>query len=99
MTLLRRGPSGVTIELTVQPRARRNALVLSDAGLKVQVTAPAEDGKANRAVIDLLAEAWRFPKSTFAVIKGATARRKTLAVAGDPALLSRRIEEWMKDHG
>lgn len=89
----------MTIELTVQPRARRSALDLSDKGLKVQVTAPPEDGKANRAVIDLLAGAWRLPKSAFEVIKGSTARRKTIAVAGDPAQLARRVEEWMREHG
>jgi uncharacterized protein len=89
----------VTVELRVQPRARRNAVELSGSVLKVAVTAPAEGGKANDAVIALLAEAWRLPRSAFAIIKGATARMKTMSVAGEPEMLASRIEEWMSTHG
>jgi uncharacterized protein (TIGR00251 family) len=97
---LRRNLAGVTIELRVQPRARRSALeVTSESELKAAVTAPPEDGKANDAVIALLADAWRLPKSAFEVVRGATARQKTLSVAGEPALLADRIAEWMRKHG
>jgi uncharacterized protein len=89
----------VTVELRVQPRARRTALDLSAGTLKAAVTAPPEDGKANDAVIALLAEAWRLPKSTMTVIKGATARGKTLAIAGDAAALAARVKEWVRGHG
>ncbi|SKA00980.1 hypothetical protein SAMN02745126_03114 [Enhydrobacter aerosaccus] len=83
----------------MQPRARRTALELSEAVLKAAVTTPPEDGKANAAVIALLAEAWRLPKSAFTVIKGATGRNKTIGVAGDPASLAERIGVWVKGHG
>lgn len=98
-SFLRLGQSGVTVELRVQPRARRTALEPSGAALKAQVTTPPEDGKANAAVIALLAETWRLPKSAFAVIKGATSRNKTISVTGDPAALAERIGEWVKEHG
>ncbi|MBS0521170.1 MAG: DUF167 domain-containing protein [Proteobacteria bacterium] len=98
-SFLRRGASGVTVELRVQPRARRTALELSESALKAAVTTPPEDGKANAAVIALLAESWRLPKSAFTVIKGGTARNKTIGVAGDPAALAARIGEWVKEHG
>lgn len=91
--------NGVTIELRVQPRARRTALEPTGEGLKASVTAPPEDGKANDAVIALLSQEWRLPKSAFTVIKGATARNKTLSVTGEPAALASRIGEWMRTHG
>jgi uncharacterized protein len=91
--------SGVTIELRVQPRARRTALEAAGEGLKASVTAPPEDGKANDAVIALLSEEWRLPKSAFAVIKGAAARSKTVSVNGEPATLATRIVEWVQAHG
>ena len=91
--------SGVTIELRVQPRARRTALEAAGEGLKASVTAPPEDGKANDAVIALLSEEWRLPKSAFAVIKGAAARSKTVSVNGEPATLATRIVAWVQAHG
>lgn len=93
---LRRGPSGVTVDLRVQPRARRVALEAADGALKAQVTAPPEDGKANAAVIALLAEEWRLPKSSFDVIKGQTARAKTVRVSGEPAVIVERVTEWLQ---
>jgi len=94
---LRRTGTGVTVELRAQPRARRTALACSGGALKAQVTAPAEDGRANAAVIDLLAATWKLPKSTFAVTRGATSRDKVLSIAGEPALLAARIMEWTRD--
>jgi uncharacterized protein len=94
---LRRSGTGVTVEVRAQPRARRSALTCSGGALKVQVTAPAEDGKANAAVIELLAAAWKLPKSAFAVTRGATSRDKVISIAGEPQLLAARIMEWTRD--
>ena len=96
---LRRGPSGVTVDLRVQPRARRAALDPADGAIKVQVTAPPEDGKANAAVIALLAEQWRLPKSSFDVIKGQASRAKTVRVSGEPAAIVAKVSEWLQGYG
>ena len=61
------------------------------------MTAPAEDGKANAALIELLAATWRLPKSAFAVTRGATSRDKVLSIAGEPALLAARITDWARE--
>jgi hypothetical protein len=95
---LRRTGAGVTIELRAQPRARRCLLAYAGQGtLKASVTAPAEDGKANRALIELLAAEWRLPKSAFEVMRGAAARDKTVSIAGEPASLAGRIGQWMRE--
>ena len=97
---LRRNSEGVTIQLRVQPRARRTALERTPEGaLKAAVTAAPEDGKANDAVVALLAQAWRLPKSSFDIVRGGTAREKTLKVTGEPAALADRIAEWMRKNG
>ena len=96
---LRRTGTGVTVEVRAQPRARRTALACVDGALKAQVTAPAEDGRANAAVIDLVATTWRLPKSAFAVTRGATSRDKVLSIAGEPALLAAKVIEWTRDPG
>ena len=90
-TFLRRSDAGVTVELRAQPRARRTALELVAGGtLKAMVTAPAEDGRANEALVALLAEA---------VTRGATGRDKVVSVSGDPAVLAARIAEWTTESG
>ena len=96
---LRRNMNGITVELRVHPRARRTALAMAAGALKALVTAPPEDGKANDAVIALLSQEWRLPKSAFAVIKGASTRDKTIGVSGEPAALANSIDAWMQAHG
>lgn len=97
---LRRSATDVTVELRAQPRARRTALELDRNGtLKATVTAPAEDGRANAAIVDLLAAAWRVPKSAFEVMRGATGRDKIVSVSGDPAVLAARIAGWTTESG
>lgn len=97
---LRRSTGGVTVELRAQPRARRTALALGAGGiLKATVTAPAEDGRANAAIVALLAAAWRWPKSAFEVTRGATGRDKVVSVSGDPAVLAERIASWTTEPG
>jgi uncharacterized protein (TIGR00251 family) len=90
---------GLTVALRVSPRASRNRIEgvaeKADGGaeLRVAVTAAPEGGKANAAVIALLAKAWRVPKGRFSIAAGASGRRKVLHVAGDGAALLRRIAE------
>jgi uncharacterized protein YggU (UPF0235/DUF167 family) len=60
--------------------------------LRVRVSAVPDKGKANAAVVALLARALGVPKSAVSVVSGETARLKTIAVAGDGAALAARID-------
>jgi uncharacterized protein (TIGR00251 family) len=62
-----------------------------EKALKARVAAPPEDGKANTALIDLLARALDVRKSDVRIASGATSRLKTIEVAGDEKLLSARL--------
>lgn len=76
------------LAVRVTPRGGRDGVdgwVRDDAGrllLKVRVAAPAAEGKANAAVIAVLAKALGRPKSAFALISGAAARVKRIDVDG-----------------
>lgn len=97
---LRRTSTGLTINLRVKPRARREGLELGPGGqLSIAVKAPPVDGKANDAVFGVLADAWRMPKSAFAIVKGTTSRTKTIAVTGDTETIAGRISHWAETHG
>ncbi|QYK41381.1 MAG: DUF167 domain-containing protein [Paracoccaceae bacterium] len=68
---------GTMFALRATPRARRSALAVADDGtLRVHVTAPAEDGRANEAVRNLLAEALGVARTRLVLVRGATARDK-----------------------
>lgn len=85
---------GVTVRIRLTPGARKTGVQGfadeaggADAGrlLKISVNAVAEDGKANRALIDFLAREWGLPKSAFSLLAGDTSRQKTLLVeTADP---------------
>jgi uncharacterized protein (TIGR00251 family) len=88
---------GVRVTLRVTPGASRTGFagLAETAGggraLKVSVTAIAEDGRANDAVIKLLAKTWRLPKSSLSLIAGVTDRNKILHVSGTPETLMPRL--------
>jgi len=90
---------GVRVAVKLTPKASRTALqgVAPEAGggvvLKASVTTVPEDGKANAALIALLSKAWRLPKGAFTIVAGATDRRKTIHVAGDPEQLAALLKE------
>ena len=71
-----RAVPGAVFALHVTPRARRRALTEAEGQIKAEVTAPPEDGRANAAVAELLAEALGVAKSRLTLIKGATSRDK-----------------------
>jgi len=84
---------GVVVNVKVTPRARQDRIDPPgpDQALRVRVTAPADDGKANAAVIALLAKSWDLPRSAFSITTGATSRRKRIHIQGEPAALIRRL--------
>ena len=92
-------PDGLVVSLRVSPKASRSAILgpqQSDTGqvLKVAVTAPPDKGKANEAVIALIAKAFGIAKCDVTLISGAADRRKVLRLHGDPQTLAAAAEKW-----
>lgn len=70
----------------------------ADGGLrlKARVTAPPEAGKANRALIKLLAKTWRLPAGDISLVSGAKARDKVVQVRGRPDEIESRLRTWLE---
>ena len=83
MIPIRDEASGATFAVKVHPRAKRNAVSgeMGDA-LKLSLTAPPVEGKANRACIEFVAELLRVPKSSVSIAAGESSRQKVIRVAG-----------------
>lgn len=73
---------GAEISVRVTPKASRNAVVPEDGVIRVYVTVVPEDGKANAAVIRLLAKALGVAKSRLVLVRGETARDKVFRIDG-----------------
>ena len=63
--------------------------------LKVSVTTAPEGGKANEAVIALMAREWGVAKSAISVVSGATDRRKLVEIRGPSQDLLARLQGWL----
>jgi uncharacterized protein (TIGR00251 family) len=78
----------------IHPRARKNAIIgeIGDA-LKLSLTAPPIDGRANEACINFFAKLLKVPRSSVTIASGQTSRQKVIRVSGLSAEeLCRRIE-------
>ncbi len=100
-----RTEDGVTVAVRVSPRAKSSRIdgTVADAdgryAVKVAVTTVPEGGKANAAVIALLAKSWRVPKSSITIQSGAAAQQKILRIKGDASALKQCIEAGVTASG
>jgi uncharacterized protein (TIGR00251 family) len=79
---------GIVFAVKVQPRARRNAIigVVGDM-LKLALTAPPVDGRANQAVIEFLAELFEIPRASVTIASGESSRSKRVRLSGVSRLI------------
>lgn len=93
----RRGADGLNLAVRVTPKARRTAIAGVKDGpggtaLAVTVNAPPEDGKANAAVLHLIAAALGLPAAAVTLAHGGKSRHKTLHIAGPADALAARLD-------
>ena len=85
---------GATFQVKVHPRAKKNAITgaVGDA-LKLALTAPPVEGKANVACIAFVAELLSVPRSSVTIAAGESSRQKVIRIAGlDAAEVQRRLQ-------
>jgi len=75
--------SHMKVSIRVQPNSRRPGIEqLPDGTLKVQVSAPPQEGKANQAVIEALARHFGVPRSRISIVRGETSKNKLVEISG-----------------
>ena len=75
--------SSFSLAVRIQPRAKTNKIVgFHGTALKIQIAAPAEDGKANAELISFLANVFSLPKKQITILRGAHHREKVIAFEG-----------------
>ncbi len=83
MIPIRDTPAGASFAVKVHPRAKGDAIT-GEAGdaLKLALTAPPVEGRANEACIEFFAKLLRVPRSSVTIAAGQTSRQKVIRVAG-----------------
>lgn len=96
---------GLALWVRLTPKGGRDAIegveALADGRrvLKARVRAAPEDGRANEALIELLAKALRTSKSSVSIAGGETGRVKKLFISGDPASLVEALAKLAQNNG
>ena len=83
MVTVKETSTGATFSVKVHPRARKNAItgIVGDA-LKLALTAPPVEGKANQSVIEFFADLFEIPCSSVTIASGETSRNKVVRISG-----------------
>ena len=95
------GSDGLVLHIRLTPKGGRDAidgiepLSNGQSVLKVRVRAVSEDGKANKALIKLIADTLDCAASSIEIVSGATARIKTLKIVGDGQALGERLRSGL----
>lgn len=74
---------GVVLSIKVIPNSSKNELVNSETGLRLKITAPPVDNKANKFVIEFLSKKFKVPKTSIKILRGETSREKTILFMTD----------------
>lgn len=89
---------GVTFAVKVHPRARKNQITGTvGEALKLALTAPPLEGRANQAVIEFFADFFKISRSSITIASGETGRNKVIRISGiSPEMVRRRLEEVLQ---
>ena len=79
---LHNGQKGAALAIRVTTRATENKIIgaLSDGTVKIRLTAPPVEGKANQALIEFLADVLEVPRARIEIVAGATGKDKLVSI-------------------
>ena len=99
MVAIHERDGGVTFAVKVHPRAKKNGITgeIGDA-LKVSLTAPPANGKANEACIEFFAKLLKVPRSSVTIASGQSNRNKVIQVVGRTAQEVRKLLGICRDN-
>ena len=83
MFMIHESPDGVRFAVRVHPRAKKNAIIGEfGEALKLSLTTPPVEGRANEACIEFFAKLLKVPRSSVTIASGETSRNKVVRVSG-----------------
>ncbi len=96
MLSIQKADDGVIFRVKVQPGAVKNEIVeVQGDALKIKISAPPVKGKANRALVDLLAEQLGVKRSEVEIIGGHTSKIKKIKVVGEAIKIEKNLQHFL----
>lgn len=92
------GKLGAALSVRITPRMPRNEIqeIMEDGTIKIRLTAPPVDGKANQALIEFLSRILQVPVSAIEIIAGQTGRNKIITIMNlDSDQVQKRITQYL----
>ncbi len=98
---LRLSQGSVTIEIAARPGSPRRGIIrVGEQGLVICLGAPAEKGKANQELVEIVADLAGVPRAAVSIVRGAGTRRKVLRItAADNVSAAKRLLEAASARG
>ncbi len=78
--MIKETKDGIEFQLRISPNASKNEVIKTSESVKVKITAPPVDGKANKCLIEYLSKLLRVPKTSIVILRGETSKDKTLLI-------------------
>lgn len=78
--MIKETKDGIEFQLRISPNASKNEVIKTSESVKIKITAPPVDGKANKCLIEYLSKLFRVPKTSIVILRGETSKGKTLLI-------------------
>lgn len=82
MDYIKETDNGLLLFIKVMPNSSKNELIKQDSILKLKITAPPVDNKANKFVVNYLSKIFKVPKTSIKILYGELSREKTILFLG-----------------
>ena len=82
MDYIRETDTGLLLSIKVMPNSSKNELIRQDSILKLKITTPPVDNKANKFVVNYLSKIFKVPKTSIKILYGELSREKTILFSG-----------------
>lgn len=76
--MIKEKEEGIVTVIKISPNAKKNEIIKTETETKIKITAQPIEGRANKALIEFLSKTFKIPKTYIKIIKGETAKEKTI---------------------
>lgn len=76
--MLKQTDNGVIVNIKISPNSSKNEIIKDGENIKIKITSPPVDGKANKALIEYLSKNFKIPKTSIKILKGETSKEKVI---------------------